>query len=330
MSAPIAKDGTTQGSVVWGSKEIRALRKTITTYCSGCGKSEEELGGSRPLCKCAEYHSAMYCSKDCQKKDWPEHKETCGNETRISKLVKSLMMNLFLMKQLHTCFILAFELLDRVRTDEVLCAQLDVAIEPSDIVDFAHMLLGTDEGSSNGKKKIQGMLQLNAFTPDTTGRFTVEQKAAWRGERAFADANGFQAAPWRSWTSCMQMQSAPWQSTESVRRLKMEGVAVPGQTTRVPYTNETCLEAMNTIIRVDKDDKFLLYTRMRPADIRAIRDCPSISARNRPAALLHAKIARERIYRDIYEEFLQHRKAATGVIPAVPVVKGFKNIELEA
>ncbi|KAJ6503906.1 hypothetical protein C8R45DRAFT_974061 [Mycena sanguinolenta] len=338
MSAPVAKDASKlEGSLAWGSKEIRALRKAITTYCSACGKSEEELGGGRPLRKCGQCHSATYCSTQCQTRDWPEHKGTCGNENRISKLVKSLMVNPLLMRQLHSCFILAFDLLDHARTDEVLCAQLDVAIEPSDVSDFANILLGLDERSS--EKKAQGMLQMNAFTPDTTGQFAEERKAAWRKERAIADATGsrgcavaildiIHADAKRAMCLHLQISTEPT-FRKSVKKLKSEDVAVVGQPARVPYTIETCLESMNTLIRLDKDNKFLLHTQMQPSDIRAIRNCPSISANNRPAALLHAKIARERIYRDIYEEFLQRRKAATGVIPTVPVVKGFRNIELE-
>ncbi|KAJ6470402.1 hypothetical protein C8R45DRAFT_1078463 [Mycena sanguinolenta] len=324
------------------SNEIRALRKVITTCCSGCGKSEEVLGGDRPLCKCSKCHSARYCSKDCQKRDWPEHKKTCGNETeesrmsRISKLMKSVMVNSRLMKQLHACCVLAFDLLDHARTDEVLCAQLDVAIEPSDIVDFAHIFLGSEEGSS--KKKVQGMLQLNAFTFDTTGRFAEKRKAAWREARAFADATGAQdcavaildvvhADEDRAMGVHVQISSEP-AFKESIRKFKTEGLVVTGETTRVLYTIETCLEVMNTIIRLDRDNKFLLRTPMRPPDIRVIRG-PFMSASNRSAALLHAKIARERMYQEIYQEFLQRRKAATGVIPTVPVVKGFRNMEHE-
>ncbi|KAF7341004.1 hypothetical protein MSAN_02085800 [Mycena sanguinolenta] len=339
MSAPVAKDASTQGSLAWGSKEIRTLRKAITTYCTGCGKSEEELGGGRPLRKCGKCHSAMYCSEKCQTRDWPEHKGTCREETRISKLIQSLMVNPLLMKQLHSCFILAFDLLDRARTDEVLCAQLDVAIEPSDILDFAHLLLGSEEGSF--EKKTRGMLQLNAFTPDTTGLFAGQREAAWRQERALADAAGNRDSAvaildvvhensQRAMCIHLQISSEPM-FRESIRKWKTEGFPMIGQTTRVPYTTEICLELMNTYIRADslKDNKFLLRTQMQPSDIRAIRDCPSISASNRPAALLHAKIAREHIYREIYQEFLRRRKVATGVIPTVPVVKGFRNMEVE-
>lgn len=86
------------------------------------------------------------------------------------------------------CFLHTFNLLHRAQCDEILLAWIDLAVEPSDIVDFADMLIGEE----SSKKKIQGMLQVNAFTPATDPRrFLAERGAKWRSERAKADSERF-------------------------------------------------------------------------------------------------------------------------------------------
>ena len=50
---------------------------STTTKCDGCGKDEVELG--KTLKQCAKCGSARYCSRECQKTDWKEHKKVCSS-----------------------------------------------------------------------------------------------------------------------------------------------------------------------------------------------------------------------------------------------------------
>ena len=43
--------------------------------CKSCGKPQSQL--PVPLKKCAKCHSSAYCSRECQKADWKEHKKVC-------------------------------------------------------------------------------------------------------------------------------------------------------------------------------------------------------------------------------------------------------------
>ncbi|KAF2450155.1 hypothetical protein P171DRAFT_426616 [Karstenula rhodostoma CBS 690.94] len=46
--------------------------------CSVCKKSASEVPGG--LKNCAACHERPYCSKDCQKTDWKQHKRSCGKK----------------------------------------------------------------------------------------------------------------------------------------------------------------------------------------------------------------------------------------------------------
>ncbi|KAJ6605321.1 hypothetical protein DFH09DRAFT_1353800 [Mycena vulgaris] len=295
--------------LAWSPKKIRTKRNDIITFCSACLKSDEDLG--RPLRRCSKYHIVSYCSKEIR--NWPKHKQTCG-EAGIPKLA---------------CFILAFDLLHRARCDELLLARLDVAVEPSDIFDFADIFLG--EGSS--EKKVQGMLQVNAFTPATDPRrFSPERRALWRSARAMADSAGFHSDPVAIMdivhTDGQNSMTIPFWIHSEVKKMVTAGISagfviasgVTGEMTRVPYTVETCMQFINTHIRADKNNQLLLRTEMRPSDIQIIRDAAT-NSNSVPAIILHAKIAREHIYKSIYQTFLECRRAATGVIPSIPVLK---------
>ena len=46
----------------------------ILTYCINCMKDSKEI----KLQSCSKCHLAQYCSVDCQRKNWKEHKELCS------------------------------------------------------------------------------------------------------------------------------------------------------------------------------------------------------------------------------------------------------------
>ena len=52
-----------------------AWRAPTNPSCSGCGKKESEA--EKKLKTCSRCRVAMYCTRDCQKKDHKVHKKVC-------------------------------------------------------------------------------------------------------------------------------------------------------------------------------------------------------------------------------------------------------------
>jgi len=296
------------------SKDIRSIRSHIVQVCSTCMMSEKDLG--QQLRRCGKCHTVWYCSKQCQTQNWPDHKPTCG-ESGIPKLIRTLISNEVLQDILHACFILDFNLLHRSTFDEPLVARVNVAIEPSNILEFAEILLG------KGKKKLQGMLQFNGFHPATAAQLEnlPWHREIWHRERDRVDSEGFHTDP----VALMDIAYACGQNSiavpvhihsltmETMKQQMLAGFnsisVVMGGAATVPFTVETCMEFMNTHIRADKKNQLLLRTEMRPSDIQVIRDVAANSD-SVPAMILNDKLAREKIYQGMYQELLKRRKAA--------------------
>ena len=49
-------------------------KKKKTKACWACGKAGVETK------KCSGCEVARYCSRECSKRDWKEHRKTCGKE----------------------------------------------------------------------------------------------------------------------------------------------------------------------------------------------------------------------------------------------------------
>ncbi|KAJ6481977.1 hypothetical protein C8R45DRAFT_1003676 [Mycena sanguinolenta] len=298
------------------SEEIRTTRHNVhDMMCTTCMKTEKDLG--QPMRKCGKCHVVWYCSRECQTKHWPKHKPICG-EAGIPKLIRSLLSNALLITVLKGCFVLHYDLLDHSRADAPLMARVDLAIEPSDILDFARMYL---EGPFDGK--VQGMIQFNRFSAGTSAdmqSLTPQRREIWRKTRDEANAKGLRTDRdpvvlvefgygdgLNSVTSALLIDS---KTKNVMKQSKAEGFtmtsAITGEVTTVPCTVETSMEFMNMHIRADKKNQLLLRAEMQPFDVQYIHR----SAANffgGPATSLNQKVAREAIYRGIYQALLKRQ-----------------------
>jgi MYND finger protein len=70
-----APDGQREYMMYDLREDVAAVRQIQTAVCGnpGCGKTQEADG----LSKCKTCMKAAYCSRECQKADWPFHKRYC-------------------------------------------------------------------------------------------------------------------------------------------------------------------------------------------------------------------------------------------------------------
>jgi hypothetical protein len=52
--------------------------------CVSCGKDESQV--TVPLKRCAKCQQSSYCSRDCQKADWKNHKKVCGKQPKAGQV----------------------------------------------------------------------------------------------------------------------------------------------------------------------------------------------------------------------------------------------------
>ncbi|KAJ6632105.1 hypothetical protein B0H10DRAFT_2206524 [Mycena sp. CBHHK59/15] len=123
------------------TKDIRNARAHDQEACAVCLK----LGRPGELRRCAKCKHASYCSKECQRRDWPIHKKACSNVDSgidMAKITQILSASTFLSMQLQACFVMAFDLLRQPRLDKPFVARVDIGIEPTDIMDFFNIYWG--------------------------------------------------------------------------------------------------------------------------------------------------------------------------------------------
>ncbi|KAJ7165506.1 hypothetical protein C8R43DRAFT_946192 [Mycena crocata] len=227
--------------------------------------------------------SAMYCSTGCQRKHWPKHKKSCVpvDGSGILPFVQNLIPNPFLSVLIQACFILHFDLLrqSHLDHDHPLVALIEIGIEPVDVSDFLAILLSQD-----GSQKIKGVVQLNSFrplSPTEATKISPLKKEVGRKAKEAAAARG-------RIEQCVLIEIAHGENRQAASCPLLIGkeamdlvrpsvpLKVVSGTTRevidLPFSIDTCLEYINTQIRGDTGDKFLLRSELRPSDMKLIRE----------------------------------------------------------
>ncbi|KAJ7449252.1 hypothetical protein FB451DRAFT_754747 [Mycena latifolia] len=297
----------------------------LTDYhlmCTNCLRTDLDEP-SLKLFRCSKCRGVLYCSRDCQTKDWPTHKKGCSSVdgSGIFTFVQNFYSNPFLNTLLQACFILHFDLLRQPLLDKPFVAQVDLGIEPADMSDFLALFLGNHPL----EKKIEGVVQMNAFRPLTPAEaegIKPGKKMTWLKAREGASRRGLadQSVGLVEFASGENRQcliapifiereamdlvraSAPWKIPSGIT----------GKVADVPFNLDTCMEFMNLRIREDRDNKLLLRTEMRPSDVKLIWDTKKPrSAHSLPVQLFMAKMAREQVFKPIIDMLSKLADAVT-------------------
>ncbi|XP_068610703.1 putative protein MSS51 homolog, mitochondrial [Brachionichthys hirsutus] len=72
-----AVEGKISGISFQNYKEMFQRMEETFKFCTSCSKLTERLPEGQSLKRCVKCLNVYYCSKDCQKKDWPQHKKVC-------------------------------------------------------------------------------------------------------------------------------------------------------------------------------------------------------------------------------------------------------------
>jgi len=289
--------------VASSTQEIKEGAARVTLLCTECFKSELDIGV--PLRRCGKCKSVRYCSRECQKRDWPKHKSTCGPEvvgTGILKLAERFLANKLLLFQLQVCLVLDFDLLRNRSTNVPLMTRIEIGIEPADIIVFMQLLYGAEMNGDD----VVGMFQINTIYSDKSRQPLASMgMEMWRDKKKEVVEAGFGSDPVvivefvkDSQTLCFPLHIMDAAFTFAQKADPFVHVsALTGAKIKRPMSLGSCIESINYHIRSDAHNQLLLRTsKMKQSDVQRIRDIATDSKRE-AVQILREKMDRELIYK---------------------------------
>ncbi|KAJ7116158.1 hypothetical protein C8R43DRAFT_902511 [Mycena crocata] len=121
----------------------------------------------------------------------PTHKPTCqeADGLTMKKISGALHGSTYIDGELQACFILAFNLLRNSRSDRPFVARIDIGVEPTDMEQFIPVY------NRQSADRVQGMVQVNTFTPLPDSFIVPQAREIWRLTKENISENGLGSCP---------------------------------------------------------------------------------------------------------------------------------------
>ncbi|KAF9476546.1 hypothetical protein BDN70DRAFT_166307 [Pholiota conissans] len=286
------------------SKEIRKARRRVKPSCTNCLKTSQECG----LKRCEMCKVALYCSKECQKKNWPEHKVICteSDGRPIISLIRDFVINEILHTLLGAIVAMKMDILNdpNIRR-KPFKVRIEFAIEPVNLVDFHTILESTDDS-----EPILGMLQLTGIVSNGYG-IPLDPGSQRLWERAQKQLDDLEV--WDSLVGLVEFTNnddiqaivLPLYIHEDALVMLKDGKQVPIPTgngrdatfIRKSMSTSSYMEVINSAIRFDTENRWLLRRKMRVSDKKVIKDAVANNLQSPAALYFRDKMERELIYK---------------------------------
>ncbi|PPQ81590.1 hypothetical protein CVT26_013861 [Gymnopilus dilepis] len=233
--------------------------------------------------------AVKYCSRECQKKDWPSHKDFCARAAESDLITYCRLMDRFynddfLSLYLEMAIMIKLKGLKiKVSIKNPVSVDVLIGFEP---VHTSHIeSLATSPTLDEGSHCPLGMLQVLGIKPSNKSTDEIKAMPVYRDSRPLFDLDPelkhsplvvvnmeyLQGRHDRHYTN----QKALLLSAAAILELHtVESLTIPslrnGEDVKKPLTSSACLELINMHIRRDDDNKYRLRKRVQWGDMKMI------------------------------------------------------------
>ncbi|KAJ3507993.1 hypothetical protein NLJ89_g5997 [Agrocybe chaxingu] len=293
----IASSGKPEGVYYLSEKDLKKTERHWVISCFHCGKRDGE--GGIAVKKCVACLKAAYCSKECQRAAWPNHKRQCGTlgvATAFATLVQHLLNVPVLLHYLRVALVFRLSLLQDRQADKCQTATFNIFLMPFKDEDIFHLAYTKEYDVEDDKHKIParvnvflgpkiGEIDVVATKSRTSSSITQQRKddtnftRIWKRAKAEASAAGRAQNPivlvnfaYETHDLCHAIEITE-NAFETAQGNVPPFALPPSMTTGKLENAHSALDVVNQLIGADvAENRFKLQANMRKYDKQVLRD----------------------------------------------------------